>query len=80
MHNKVFVLLSLNHQTEVIFCLAPFCMPCLLYLQTWADAFKGSPELKEVEKIYLDLKGKGIEFPMTDLDNLAPIHTPARVR
>ena len=55
-------------------------MSCLLYLQTWADAFKGSPELKEVEKIYLDLKGKGIEFPMTDLDNLAPIHTPARVR
>ena len=35
--------------------------------------------MKDVEKVYQDLKGKGIEFPMTDLDNLAPIHTPARV-
>lgn len=50
----------------------------LSLIQTWADAFHGSPELKEVEKVYQDLKGKGIEFPMTDLDKLAPIHTPAR--
>ncbi len=49
------------------------------YLQTWADAFKGQPELKEVEKQYQDLKKKGIEFPMADLDKMAPIHTPARV-
>ena len=49
------------------------------FFQTWADAFKGHPELKEVEKVYLDLKKKGIEFPMTDLDKMAPIHTPARV-
>lgn len=48
-------------------------------LQTWADAFQGSPDLKEVGKVYQDLKNKGIEFPMTDLDNMAPIHTPARV-
>ncbi|CAH1794343.1 unnamed protein product [Owenia fusiformis] len=50
----------------------------LSLIQTWADAFRGSPELKEVEKQYLDLKQKGIEFPMTDLDTLAPIHTPAK--
>ncbi|KAK3090173.1 hypothetical protein FSP39_009722, partial [Pinctada imbricata] len=50
----------------------------LSLIQTWADAFRGIPELKEVEKVYNDLKAKGIEFPMTDLDNLAPIHTPAR--
>ncbi|CAI9717618.1 2,Target of Myb 1,TOM1 1 [Octopus vulgaris] len=50
----------------------------LSLIQTWADAFHGSAELKEVEKVYQDLKGKGIEFPMTDLDKLAPIHTPAR--
>ena len=48
-------------------------------MQTWADAFRGVPELKEVEKTYQELKSKGIEFPMTDLDNMAPIHTPARV-
>ena len=47
--------------------------------QTWADAFRGTPDLKDVEKVYQDLKSKGIEFPMTDLDHLAPIHTPARV-
>ena len=51
-----------------------------IFLQTWADAFQGSPELKEVGKVYMELKSKGIEFPMTDLDHMAPIHTPARVR
>ncbi|KAL8623452.1 hypothetical protein ACOMHN_061965 [Nucella lapillus] len=50
----------------------------LQIIQTWADAFRGIPELKEVEKTYQELKSKGIEFPMTDLDNMAPIHTPAR--
>ncbi|XP_069125320.1 TOM1-like protein 2 isoform X2 [Argopecten irradians] len=50
----------------------------LCLIQTWADAFRGIPELKEVEKVYHDLKSKGIEFPMTDLDSMAPIHTPAR--
>ncbi|RUS90586.1 hypothetical protein EGW08_001674 [Elysia chlorotica] len=50
----------------------------LSIIQTWADAFRGNAELKEVEKVYQELKQKGIEFPMTDLDNLAPIHTPAR--
>ncbi|KAK7113820.1 TOM1-like protein 2 isoform X2 [Littorina saxatilis] len=50
----------------------------LQMIQTWAEAFRGVPELKEVEKVYQELKSKGIEFPMTDLDNMAPIHTPAR--
>ncbi|BFZ17739.1 hypothetical protein BsWGS_20778 [Bradybaena similaris] len=50
----------------------------LSMIQTWADAFRGIPELKEVEKVFLELKQKGIEFPVADLDNLAPIHTPAR--
>ncbi|XP_045214677.2 target of Myb1 membrane trafficking protein-like isoform X3 [Mercenaria mercenaria] len=52
----------------------------LSMIQTWADAFRGSPDMKDVEKVYQDLKAKGIEFPMTDLDNLAPIHTPARTQ
>nr|XP_022315969.1 TOM1-like protein 2 isoform X4 [Crassostrea virginica] len=50
----------------------------LSLIQTWADAFRGTPELKEIDKVYQDLKAKGIEFPMTDLDHMAPIHTPAR--
>lgn len=47
-------------------------------IQTWADAFQGDPELKEFGNIYQELKEKGCEFPMTDLDHIAPIHTPAR--
>ncbi|ELU12259.1 hypothetical protein CAPTEDRAFT_174498 [Capitella teleta] len=50
----------------------------LSLIQTWADAFQGQPDLKEVCKVFQDLKHKGIEFPMTDLDSMAPIHTPAR--
>jgi len=50
----------------------------LALIQTWADAFRGQSDLKEVEKMYQELKKKGIEFPMTDLDSMAPIHTPAR--
>jgi len=45
----------------------------------WADAFRGEPELKEFVTVYQELKEKGCEFPMTDLDNIPPIHTPARV-
>jgi len=47
-------------------------------LQTWGDAFQGIEELKEVERVCKELKDKGMEFPMTDLDRIAPIHTPAR--
>ncbi len=49
------------------------------FRQTWADAFQGIPELKDVGRVYMDLKNKGIEFPPTDVDKMAPIHTPARV-
>ncbi|XP_067928316.1 TOM1-like protein 2 isoform X2 [Watersipora subatra] len=45
-------------------------------IQSWADAFRGASELKAVEITYQELKSKGIEFPATDLDHLAPIHTP----
>lgn len=51
----------------------------IFFKQTWADAFQGQPDLKEVCKVYQELKNKGIEFPMTDLDSMAPIHTPAGV-
>lgn len=35
--------------------------------------------MQGVVLVYNDLKQKGIEFPMTDLDAMAPIHTPHRV-
>lgn len=51
---------------------------CVL-LQAWADAFRSSPDLTGVVHIYEELKRKGVEFPMADLDALSPIHTPQRV-
>lgn len=50
-----------------------------VWLQAWADAFRSSPDLTGVVHIYEELKRKGIEFPMADLDALSPIHTPQRV-
>ncbi|XP_075224460.1 TOM1-like protein 2 isoform X4 [Lycorma delicatula] len=50
----------------------------LSLIQSWADAFRNQPEMSGVVQIYQDLKNKGIEFPPTDLDAMAPIHTPQR--
>ena len=47
-------------------------------IQTWADAFRSQPDMQGVYQVYMELKSKGIEFPMTDLDAMAPIHTPQR--
>ncbi|XP_035536905.1 target of Myb protein 1-like [Morone saxatilis] len=45
---------------------------------SWADAFRSSPSLAGVVYVYDDLRRRGLEFPMTDLDALSPIHTPNR--
>ncbi|XP_067333207.1 TOM1-like protein 2 isoform X3 [Channa argus] len=50
----------------------------LSLIQAWADAFRSSPDLTGVVQIYEELKRRGIEFPMADLDALSPIHTPQR--
>uniref|UniRef100_A0A4W5LXU9 Target of myb1 like 2 membrane trafficking protein n=1 Tax=Hucho hucho TaxID=62062 RepID=A0A4W5LXU9_9TELE len=51
----------------------------LALIQAWADAFRSSPDLTGVVQIYEELKRKGIEFPMSDLETLSPIHTPQRL-
>ncbi|ESO07415.1 hypothetical protein HELRODRAFT_110832 [Helobdella robusta] len=43
-------------------------------LQTWAFAFQNSPELKEVNKTYQDLKAKRVEFPPLDADKASPAY------
>lgn len=53
--------------------------PCPCPWQAWADAFRSSPDLTGVVHIYEELKRKGVDFPMADLDALSPIHTPQRV-
>ncbi|XP_037663865.1 TOM1-like protein 2 isoform X2 [Choloepus didactylus] len=50
----------------------------LALVQAWADAFRSSPDLTGVVHTYEELKRKGVEFPMADLDALSPIHTPQR--
>ncbi|XP_017337277.1 target of Myb1 membrane trafficking protein isoform X2 [Ictalurus punctatus] len=50
----------------------------LSLIQAWADAFRNVPSLCGVVCVYDDLKKRGLEFPMTDLDALSPIHTPIR--
>uniref|UniRef100_A0A3B4TNG5 Target of myb1 like 2 membrane trafficking protein n=1 Tax=Seriola dumerili TaxID=41447 RepID=A0A3B4TNG5_SERDU len=52
----------------------------LALIQAWADAFRSSPDLTGVVQIYEELKRKGIEFPMSELETLSPIHTPQRVQ
>ncbi|XP_052741760.1 TOM1-like protein 2 isoform X2 [Bicyclus anynana] len=50
----------------------------LSLIQCWADAFQNQPELQGVGQVYTELRTKGVEFPMTDLDAMAPIFTPQR--
>eukprot|EP00066_Takifugu_rubripes_P022029 XP_011611295.1 PREDICTED: target of Myb protein 1-like isoform X3 [Takifugu rubripes] len=50
----------------------------LSLIQSWADAFRSTPSLVGVVYVYDDLRRRGLEFPMTDLDAMPPIHTPNR--
>ncbi|XP_055689318.1 TOM1-like protein 2 isoform X2 [Lutzomyia longipalpis] len=47
-------------------------------IQIWAETFRTQPDLNGVVQVYQELKNKGIEFPMTDMDAMAPIYTPQR--
>lgn len=59
--------------------LSSFFKTLFFLFQAWADAFRSSPDLTGVVQMYEELKRKGIEFPMSDLETLSPIHTPQRV-
>ncbi|KAK0080208.1 hypothetical protein PV325_000306 [Microctonus aethiopoides] len=50
----------------------------LSLIQTWADTFRYLPHTQGVVQVYQELKSKGMQFPMTDLDTMAPIITPER--
>ncbi|CAH0584432.1 unnamed protein product [Chrysodeixis includens] len=50
----------------------------LSLIQCWADAFQTTPDMQGVTQVYSELRLKGVEFPMTDLDAMAPIFTPQR--
>lgn len=50
----------------------------LSLIQNWAVAFRSNPDMQGVVQVYADLKSKGVEFPVADLDTMVPIHTPQR--
>nr|XP_046270844.1 target of Myb protein 1 isoform X4 [Scatophagus argus] len=49
-------------------------------IQAWADAFRSSPDLTGVVSVYEDLRRKGLEFPMTELDGYSPIQAPQKIK
>lgn len=44
------------------------CIVWLPLLKAWADAFRSSPDLTGVVSVYEDLRRKGLEFPMMELN------------
>ncbi|XP_060882444.1 target of Myb protein 1 isoform X4 [Labrus mixtus] len=52
----------------------------LSIIQAWADAFRSSPDLTGVVSVYEDLRRKGLEFPMTELDGYTPVQAPKPVK
>ncbi|XP_072224966.1 target of Myb1 membrane trafficking protein isoform X5 [Leuresthes tenuis] len=49
-------------------------------IQAWADAFRSSPDLTGVVSVYEDLRRKGLEFPVTELDGYTPVQGPKKVQ
>ncbi|XP_075310346.1 target of Myb1 membrane trafficking protein isoform X3 [Odontesthes bonariensis] len=47
-------------------------------IQAWADAFRSSPDLTGVVSVYEDLRRKGLEFPVTELDGYTPVKDPQK--
>ncbi|CAB1433423.1 unnamed protein product [Pleuronectes platessa] len=52
----------------------------LSIVQAWADAFRSSPDLTGVVSVYEDLRRKGLEFPMTELDGYSPAQPLKQVK
>ncbi|XP_028268593.1 target of Myb1 membrane trafficking protein isoform X4 [Parambassis ranga] len=51
----------------------------LSIIQAWADAFRSSPDLTGVVSVYEDLRRKGLDFPMTELDGYTPVQATKKV-
>ncbi|XP_041830740.1 target of Myb protein 1 isoform X4 [Melanotaenia boesemani] len=52
----------------------------LSIIQAWADAFRSSPDLTGVVSVYEDLRRKGLEFPLTELDGYTPAQATKKVK
>ena len=50
------------------------------FVKAWADAFRSSPDLTGVVSVYEDLRRKGLEFPMTELDGYSSAQPQQKVQ
>ncbi|XP_038124157.1 target of Myb protein 1 isoform X3 [Cyprinodon tularosa] len=50
----------------------------LAIIQAWADAFRSSPDLTGVVSVYEDLRRKGLEFPVAQLDGYSSTEAPKK--
>ncbi|XP_047214370.1 target of Myb protein 1-like isoform X2 [Girardinichthys multiradiatus] len=50
----------------------------LAIIQAWADAFRSSPDLTGVVSVYEDLRRKGLEFPVAQLDDYFLAQAPKK--
>ncbi|XP_030205711.1 target of Myb1 membrane trafficking protein isoform X4 [Gadus morhua] len=50
----------------------------LSLIQAWADAFRSSPDLTGVVSVYEDLRRKGLDFPVVQLDGNSTSNPAAR--
>ncbi|VDK48552.1 unnamed protein product, partial [Cylicostephanus goldi] len=63
-----------------LFCEKSFTLTLIqLELRKKKHAFRGHPDLQGVVQVYEELVSKGVTFPPTDLDAMAPILTPKQV-
>lgn len=53
---------------------------CFSSFEAWADAFRSSPDLTGVVSVYEDLRRKGLEFPMTELNGYSTGQPPQKVQ
>lgn len=49
-------------------------------VKAWADAFRSSPDLTGVVSVYEDLRRKGLEFPMTELNGYSTSQPQQKVQ
>ena len=49
-------------------CLLLVLFPTAFPAKAWADAFRSSPDLTGVVSVYEDLRRKGLDFPVVQLD------------
>ena len=76
--NFIFLVCQKEFADELINkVISPSCEPTqtiqdkvLSLIQSWAHAFSSDPDLRGVAEVYMDLKKKGVEFPIPSDEDL----------